>query len=165
MRPLEGIRVLSLSMSAPGTQVADILADAGARVTRMAPEDAAGEAGNTTDVLIQDASEGPSNGISPRYHIYHTADTGYVVVAAVDGQRWENLCERLQLDESLRDDGVDPMATLNALVEVFGLYDSQYWRDKFENRDVGCVVVNTLPAGLRCVAPFPVSKKVGSATP
>ena len=43
-------------------------------------------------------------GGSPRYQLYATSDDRYVAVAAIEDRHWENLCERLELEDELRDD-------------------------------------------------------------
>jgi crotonobetainyl-CoA:carnitine CoA-transferase CaiB-like acyl-CoA transferase len=83
-------------------------------------------------------------GGSPRCRLYATADGRYVAVAAIDDSTWENLCERLDLDEELRDDRHDPEATGRALAAAIRAHDAKYWHDKFENRNLCASVVAEL---------------------
>ncbi len=83
-------------------------------------------------------------GGSPRYRIYPAADGEYVAVAALDDRHWENLCERLNLEESLRDDTRDPEATHRALAALIAAKPARHWRDTFENRTLCASVINDL---------------------
>jgi len=87
-------------------------------------------------------------GGSPRYQLYATADGRFVAVAALEPDHWDNLCERLELDEELRDDQRDPEATRQALAAIIAARTARYWHDKFENRDLCCSVVETLEQAL-----------------
>lgn len=78
---------------------------------------------------------------SPRYALYRTQDGRYVAVEAVETRLWENLCERLELDEALRDPDADPAAIRVDLAAIFGSRSAKFWREKFENRDLGCAIV------------------------
>lgn len=88
------------------------------------------------------------SGTSPRYQLYATADDQYVAVAAVEDRHWDNLCERLELEDELRDDARAPEETLRALAAIIGARTAAFWRDKFENRDLCCSVIATLEAAL-----------------
>ena len=83
-------------------------------------------------------------GGSPRYSLYATADGGTVAVAALDDRHWENLCERLALEESLRDDSRDPQATQAALAAIIGAKSAHHWRQTFENRILCASVIADL---------------------
>jgi crotonobetainyl-CoA:carnitine CoA-transferase CaiB-like acyl-CoA transferase len=87
-------------------------------------------------------------GGSARYQIYATKDGAYVAVAATENRHWENLCERLELEEELRDDAADPEATRGALAAILGARNASFWRDKFENRDLCCSVIADLDHAL-----------------
>jgi len=83
-------------------------------------------------------------GGSPRYQLYATSDGRYVAVAAIEDRHWENLCERLELEDELRDDARAPDETRRALAAIIGARTAEFWRDKFENRDLCCSVVADL---------------------
>jgi len=85
---------------------------------------------------------------SPRYRVYATADGQYVAVAAIEDRHWENLCERLELEDELRDDASSPEETGRALAAIIGARNAAYWRDKFENRDLCCSVAVDLDEAL-----------------
>ena len=87
-------------------------------------------------------------GGSARYQIYPTKDGAYVAVAAANDRHWENLCERLELEDDLRDDARDPEATRGALAAVLGARNAAFWRDKFENRDLCCSVIVDLATAI-----------------
>lgn len=87
-------------------------------------------------------------GGSARYQIYPTKDGAYVAVAATNDRHWENLCERLELEDELRDDTKDPKATRGALAAIIGARNATFWRDKFENRDLSCSVIVDLEAAV-----------------
>lgn len=83
-------------------------------------------------------------GGSPRYQLYSTADGRYVAVAAIEDRHWDNLCERLELEDELRNDASAPEDTRRALAAIIGARTAAFWRDKFENRDLCCSVVADL---------------------
>ena len=87
-------------------------------------------------------------GASPRYQLYATADDRFVAVAAVEDRHWDNLCERLELEDALRDDRRAPQDTERALAAIIGARSAAFWRDKFENRDLCCSVADTLEEAL-----------------
>ena len=87
-------------------------------------------------------------GGSPRYQLYATSDDRYVAVAAIEDRHWENLCERLELEDELRDDASAPDETYRALSAIIGARTAAFWRDKFENRDLCCSVVADLEEAL-----------------
>lgn len=90
----------------------------------------------------------PPRGASPRYQLYATSDGRYVAVAATDDRHWDNLCERLELEDELRDDARSPEETEGALAAIIGARSAAFWRDKFENRDLCCSVADTLQEAL-----------------
>ncbi len=85
---------------------------------------------------------------SPRYQLYRTADDRFVAVAAIEDRHWDNLCERLELEDELRDDARAPEETERALAAIIGARSAAFWRDKFENRDLCCSVTDTLKEAL-----------------
>ena len=88
-------------------------------------------------------------GGSPRYQLYATSDGGFVAVAAIENRHWENLCERLELEDDLRDDCAQPEETRRALAAIIGARSAEFWRDKFENRDLCCSVVADLAEAMK----------------
>lgn len=77
----------------------------------------------------------------PRAGIYETIDQEYVAVDARDDRIWENLCERLELDDAMRDGSSEPRIVKETLGAIFRARSAKFWRDKFENRDLGCLIV------------------------
>lgn len=85
---------------------------------------------------------------TPRYGVYETSDGRYIAVAAVEDRYWENLCERLELDDELREASADPAEVQRALTAIFKARTAKFWRDKFENRDLCCSIVASLDEAL-----------------
>ncbi len=96
-----------------------------------------------TDHWPEPGNEALTGG-SPRYQLYATSDSQYVAVAAIEDRHWENLCERLELEDELRDDAREPDETRRALAAIIGARTAAFWRDKFENRNLCCSVVADL---------------------
>lgn len=102
--------------------------------------------------LAQGALEGnwPENGESlltggsPRYQVYPTRDGGHVAVAALEQKFWERFCDLVNLDTGLRNDVLDPAATLKGIATVIASADTQQWKQTFEGEDCCCSAVQTL---------------------
>ncbi len=84
------------------------------------------------------------SGGSPRYQIYPTRDGRFVAVAALEQKFWDELCDLIGLERRLRDDSVDPAATIAAMRAIFGNRSSEDWAAVFEGRDCATNVVRTL---------------------
>lgn len=83
-------------------------------------------------------------GGSPRYQIYPTRDGRFVAVAALEQKFWDILCELVGLEERLRDDCVDPAATIGALKAIFGNRTAEEWQAIFDGQDCAANVVRTM---------------------
>ncbi len=87
-------------------------------------------------------------GGSPRYRIYRTADDRFLAAAPLEDKFWQRFCAAIELEESLRDDAVDPAATTVAVAATIRQRESDHWRDAFAGMDVCCSVVATLEEAL-----------------
>jgi alpha-methylacyl-CoA racemase len=83
-------------------------------------------------------------GGSPRYQIYPTRDGRFVAVAALEQKFWDNLCEAVGLEERLRNDAIDPAATMSAMRSIIGNRTAEDWQPVFQGRDCAANVVRTL---------------------
>jgi crotonobetainyl-CoA:carnitine CoA-transferase CaiB-like acyl-CoA transferase len=87
-------------------------------------------------------------GGSPRYRIYRTADGRFAAVAALEQKFWDNLCDLLDLPETLRDDKRDPEATAAGVAKIIASRPAAHWRDAFAQRDVCCSIVHDMAEAL-----------------
>lgn len=83
-------------------------------------------------------------GGTPRYRIYATRDDKAVAAAPIEQKFWDTFCEIIDLDPALRDDGVDPAATLARVTALIADEDAATWAARFAGRDCCCTVVAEL---------------------
>jgi alpha-methylacyl-CoA racemase len=88
-------------------------------------------------------------GGSPRYNLYRTADGSYVAAAPLEERFWQNFCDVLELEGSLRDDTADPGATIAAVAERIARHPAGYWRERFDGRDVCCSIISNVREALQ----------------
>ena len=91
-----------------------------------------------------DGGEGLLTGASPRYGLYATADGWFLAVGAIEPKFWQAFCEGIGLDERLRDDRRDPLATRAGIAAIIASESAAYWRALVEPLDCCCTVVRTL---------------------
>ena len=97
-------------------------------------------------------------GGSPRYHIYRTRDGRYVAAAPLEERFWQNFCDAIGLDASLRDDARDPDATCRMVAELVRGRTAEEWRARFAGKDVCCSVVSSIKDAL--VDPHLVARRI-----
>ena len=93
--------------------------------------------------------DGMLTGGSPRYQIFPTRDGRFVAVAALEQKFWMNLCELVGLEDRLRDDRIDPAATIAALRAIIGNKTADEWQAIFEGQDCATNVIRTLDEATR----------------
>jgi crotonobetainyl-CoA:carnitine CoA-transferase CaiB-like acyl-CoA transferase len=165
--------LLSLSPSMPASLVADIAGGAMPAVMNillaLRHRDFTGE-GTYLDIAMADAmftfswfalAQGHANGhfpgagenmlagASPRYALYETADGQYLAVGALEQKFWDTFCEALALDARLRNDGVDPAATRDAIQNLIRSRSAQAWRDLLHPLDCCCTIMSSLDEAYR----------------
>lgn len=87
-------------------------------------------------------------GGSPRYRVYRTKDGRFVAAAPLEDRFWTAFCELIALPKALRDDAVDPPATIAGVATLIAEHDAEHWRRRFEGRDICCNVVQDVRAAL-----------------
>ncbi len=83
-------------------------------------------------------------GATPRYRLYRAANGRLIAVAAIEQKFWEAFCELIGLDPALRDDSVDPEATIEAVAERLAGRPSDEWEIRFATTDCCCNVVRRM---------------------
>lgn len=83
-------------------------------------------------------------GGSPRYHIYETSDHRFLAAAPVEDRFWRNFCDAIDLPPALRDDSVNPDATLEAVRATIAARTRDEWIAVFGQRDVCVTPVQTI---------------------
>jgi alpha-methylacyl-CoA racemase len=91
--------------------------------------------GNGTDLVT---------GGSPRYRLYPTADGKIAAAAPLEQKFWDEFCDIIELDPSLRDDARDPDATARAVAAAIRARTAEEWRGRFAGRNCCCSIVATL---------------------
>lgn len=84
------------------------------------------------------------SGGTARYRLYETADARLLAVAAIEQKFWDTFCEAIDLDPPLRQDEIDPAATIKAIAAIIRARDVRYWRNLFDKADCCVSVVATL---------------------
>jgi crotonobetainyl-CoA:carnitine CoA-transferase CaiB-like acyl-CoA transferase len=87
---------------------------------------------------------GLTNGGSPRYAVYRTADDRLLAVAPLEERFWQQFCEAIDLPPVLRDDGIDPEGTRQAVAARIARRTAAEWEAAFEGLDSCCTVVRSL---------------------
>ena len=95
------------------------------------------------------------SGGSPRYRLYATRDNAWLALAALEQRFWERFCTLIGLPEPLRDDSTDPRATAEAVAALIGERERTAWETLFEDEDVCCTPLRSLPEALADPALFP----------
>jgi alpha-methylacyl-CoA racemase len=95
--------------------------------------------GNGTDLVT---------GGSPRYRLYPTVDGKIAAAAPLEQKFWDEFCDIIELDPSLRDDARDPDATARAVAAAIRAKTAEEWRGRFAGRDCCCSIVATLKEAL-----------------
>lgn len=83
-------------------------------------------------------------GASPRYRIYATQDGGGLVVAAIEQKFWTRFCDVIDLDEGLRDDARDPVATGDVVARIVGSATTAAWAARLAGKDCCCTIMKTV---------------------
>ena len=87
-------------------------------------------------------------GASARYRIYVTADGGYLSVGALEQKFWDAFCDLIGLDAALRDDSLDPQASIAGVATIIVGEDAAHWRERFAGTDTCAVVMLSLEEAL-----------------
>jgi crotonobetainyl-CoA:carnitine CoA-transferase CaiB-like acyl-CoA transferase len=84
---------------------------------------------------------GRLTGGSPRYQVYETADGRFVAATPLEQRFWDAFCDVVGLHGPLRDDSVDPAATMTAVRAAIAGRDGAHWQRAFEETDCACTLV------------------------
>ena len=100
------------------------------------------------------AGDWPGNGDalvtggSPRYHLYDTADGRIVAAAALEPKFWAAFTGAIGLDPVLRDDSIDPAATIRAVEAIIAGQPAQHWAAVFAEADCCCTILQDIESAL-----------------
>ncbi len=83
-------------------------------------------------------------GGSPRYQMYETADGRMLAAAPLEPKFWASFCDAIGLEEALRDDAANPLATRDRVAELIAAKPSPHWETVFEAADCCCTIVRTV---------------------
>lgn len=78
-----------------------------------------------------------------RYRLYTTSDRRQLAVGALEQKFWDAFCEVIGLPAHLRDDLVDPAATMAEVACRIAARPSGYWAPLLEAADCCCTIVKT----------------------
>ena len=87
-------------------------------------------------------------GGSPRYRLYPTADGRFVAAAPLEDRFWAVFAEAIGLEETYRDDAVDPAATALRVSEIVRAESAAHWESAFAKADCCATVVKTVEEAL-----------------
>ena len=88
-------------------------------------------------------------GGSPRYRLYATKDGRMLAVGALEHRFWETFCEVVGLEPRLRDDSVDPAATVSRVAEIVAGETAETWARRIADRDCCCSIVTSVGEAVR----------------
>ncbi|MEZ5660413.1 MAG: CaiB/BaiF CoA-transferase family protein [Burkholderiaceae bacterium] len=100
------------------------------------------------------AGQWPGNGDamvtggSPRYRIYPTRDGQFLAAAPIEPKFWAAFCEAIGLDDSLRDDRLDPARTTQQVAQRIASESADHWRRVFAAADCCCSIVQDVRQAL-----------------
>src|SRR3974390_228113 len=83
-------------------------------------------------------------GASCRYSIWRTADGRYLSAAPIEELFWRESCDTVGLDDALRDDTRNAVATRRGIAERIASRTAAQWQKAFANRDACVALVATL---------------------
>lgn len=83
----------------------------------------------------------PAENIDPRYSLYRSEDDVVIVVAADEEHYWSLFCGLIDLPHALRDDSVDPAATIDGIASRIASRSADEWRTVFAESPC-CVTVS-----------------------
>jgi crotonobetainyl-CoA:carnitine CoA-transferase CaiB-like acyl-CoA transferase len=83
-------------------------------------------------------------GGSPRYRLYPTEDGRFAAVAAIEPKFWEAFCDAIGLEQTFRDDALDPSGTMARVSAIIGGKPSSHWEAGFAAADCCCTIVKSL---------------------
>lgn len=96
---------------------------------------------------------GNGNGLvtggSPRYRLYPTSDGQLLAAAPLEDKFWRAFVELIELPEPLRDDRVDPQATIAAVASRVGAKSAAYWLPRIEAADCCCSIVKDVQQAMQ----------------
>ncbi len=101
---------------------------------------ATGQAPGNSDSLL--------TGGTARYRLYPTRDGQVIAAAPIEERFWRNFCEAIGLAPELRDDRLDPGATLAAVAGIIADKTGAHWTGVFDGVDCCCTLVASLEAAL-----------------
>ena len=84
------------------------------------------------------------SGGSPRYQLYATKDGPLLAVAALERKFWDTFCNTIDLAERLREDRVNPSATIKGVAALIRTQPARHWQIIFEAADCCCSIVKPL---------------------
>jgi len=87
-------------------------------------------------------------GGTARYRLYSASDGRIVAAAPIEERFWRNFCAAIGLDEALRDDRDDPVATLTAVAAIIAGRPGAAWAAVFAKIDCCCSLVADLDQAL-----------------
>jgi len=87
-------------------------------------------------------------GGTARYRLYPTRDGQTLAAAPIENRFWRNFCAAIDLDPTLRDDRLDPQATLAAVSRIIAAQTGAHWQTVFQDIDACCTLVADLNQAL-----------------
>ena len=87
-------------------------------------------------------------GGSPRYRLYPMADGYFLAVATLEEKFWQAFVEAIGLERDLRDDRLDPAATIAAVATIIARRPARDWEEELQDADCCCTIVKSLEEAL-----------------
>ena len=88
-------------------------------------------------------------GGSPRYQLYRTQDNKFLAAAPLEQKFWEKFCDLIKLENSLRDDSLDPQKTILRITEIVAKKPAKHWKRLCREFDCCCSIVVNLKDAMK----------------
>jgi alpha-methylacyl-CoA racemase len=88
-------------------------------------------------------------GASSRYRVYATRDRIGLIVAALEPKFWTTFCDVIGLPDRLRDDSLDPSATMREVARIIGSHDAAAWSERLAGKDCCCSLMKDMADAVR----------------
>jgi len=78
-----------------------------------------------------------------RYRMYPAADGRQVIVGAIEEKFWAAFCDVIKLPQALRDDQIDPEATVAEVARLLSAKPADHWEPLLDAADCCCSILKT----------------------
>ncbi len=78
------------------------------------------------------------NGSSPRYNIYETKNSGFLILGALEDKFWNNFCHMIKADNLIKSEKDGSLNTKNRVQKIIFSHTTNYWKKKIAKHPNTC---------------------------